>query len=153
MKYRFIAGLFLLPFLLILTACGSSTSSFGSQQAQTNPSGSQTVHVTLFDNKVDSSYTTFTAGMPYHFVVTNAGHMAHQFMMIPMSMNMASMSIDQMHHAALYMYDWVAPGETRMFGYTFAPTTAGRSFALACGTQGYYGAGMQLPIVVNAQQQ
>src|SRR5215470_13794888 len=128
MKYRMIVTFFLLPFLLLLAACGSSTTPSGSQQAQTSTTGSQTVNVTLSDNKVDSSITTFTAGMPYHFVIMNAGHMPHQFVMIPMGMNMGSMSADQMHHAALYMYDSVAPGETRMFDYTFAPSSAGQSF-------------------------
>jgi ABC-type oligopeptide transport system substrate-binding subunit len=70
-KYRFVLGFVLVTFVLILAACGSSTTSSSSQQGQTTPSGSQTVQITLSDTKVDSSLTTFTAGMPYHFVVTN----------------------------------------------------------------------------------
>ncbi len=149
MKYRFVLGLFLVPFMLILAACGSSAAPSGSQQGQITPSGSQTVQVTLSDTKVDSSLTTFTAGMPYHFVVTNTGQVAHQFVMIPMGMGMEQMSVDEMHHAALYMYDSVAPGETRMFDYTFASSTAGQSLEFVCGTQGHYAAGMQLPFMVN----
>jgi ABC-type oligopeptide transport system substrate-binding subunit len=64
-KYRFVSGIFLVTFILILAACGSSTTTSSSQQGQTTPSGSQTVQVTLSDTKVDSSMTTFTAGMPY----------------------------------------------------------------------------------------
>ena len=148
MKYRFVLGFFLVTFILVLAACGSSTTSSSSQQGQTTPSGSQAVQVNLSDTKVDSSLTTFTAGMPYHFVVTNTGHVAHQFVMIPMGMGMEHMSVDEMHHAALYMYDSVAPGETRMFDYTFAQSAAGQSFQFACGTQGQYAAGMQLPFMV-----
>ena len=107
------------------------------------------VQVTLSDNKVESSLTTFTAGKPYHFVVMNTGQVAHQFVMIPMGMSMEHMSVDQMHHASLYMYDSVAPGETRMFDYTFAPSSARQSLQFVCGTQGHYGAGMQLPFMVN----
>jgi uncharacterized cupredoxin-like copper-binding protein len=149
MKYRLVLGLFLVPFILILAACGSNAAPSGSQQGQTTPSGSQTVKVTLSDNKVYSSMTTFTAGMPYHFVVTNTGKVAHQFVMIPMGMGLEHMSVDEMHHAALYMYDSVAPGETRTFDYTFAPSAAGQSFQFVCGTQGHYGVGMQLPFMVN----
>src|SRR6266567_695463 len=129
MKYRLVLGLFLVPFVLLMAACGNSAA----------PS----------DNKVQSSLTTFTAGMPYHFVVSNTGHVAHQFVMIPMGMSMEHMSIDQMHHASLFMYDSVAPGETRTFDYTFASSSARQSFEFACGTQGRYGAGMQLPFRVN----
>ncbi len=149
LNYRFVVGFFLVMFMLILAACGSSTTPSGTQQGQTTPSGSQTVQVTLSDNKIDSSLTTFTAGMPYHFVVTNTGHVAHQFAMNPMGMDMEHMSVDEMHHAALYMYDSVAPGETRMFDYTFASSTAGQSLEFVCGTQGHYAAGMQLPFMVN----
>ena len=150
MKYRLVLGLFLVPFLLLLAACGSSTTPSGSQSGQTTPSGSQTVHVTLSDNNVESSLTTFTAGMHYHFVVTNMGHVAHQFAMMPMGMDMEHMSVAEMHHAALYMYDSVAPGETRTFDYTFASSMmGGQRFEFACGMQGHYGAGMQLPFMVN----
>ncbi|HEX9133913.1 MAG TPA: hypothetical protein VF844_16600 [Ktedonobacteraceae bacterium] len=149
LNYRFVFGFSLITFMLVLTACGSSTTTSGNQQGQTTPSGTQTVQVTLSDNKVDSSLTTFTAGMPYHFVVTNSGQVTHQFLMIPMGMGMEHMSVDDMHHAALYMYDSVAPGETRMFDYAFAMSTAGQSLEFACGTQGHYEAGMQLPFMVN----
>jgi len=107
------------------------------------------VQVTLSDNKVESSLTAFTAGMPYHFVVRNMEHVAHQFAMVPMGMDMEHMSADEMHHAALFMYDSVAPGATRTFDYTFASSMMGQSFEFACGTQGRYGAGMQLPFMVN----
>jgi len=151
-KSRFILGFFLIMFILVLVACGSSSTPSSSQQGQTTPSGSQTVQVTLSDNKVESSLTTFTAGMPYHFVVTNMGQVAHQFVMIPMGMGMEHLSVAEMHHAALYMYDSVAPGETRMFDYTFAPSTAGQSLEFVCGTQGHYAAGMQLRFMVNPHE-
>ena len=152
MKYRFVLVLFLVTFIPILAACGSNTTSSSSKPGQTTPPVSQTVQVTLSDTKVDSSLTTFTAGMPYHFVVTNTGQVAHQFVMMPMGMGMEHMSADEMHHAALYMYDSVAPGETRMFDYTFATSYAGQSLEFVCGTQGHYAAGMQLPFMVNPHE-
>ncbi len=152
MKYRYIFGLLLVPFMLILAACGGSTTPSGSQPVRSTPSGPQVVHVTLSDNKVESSLTTFTAGMPYHFVVKNTGQLAHQCAMTPMGMAREHMSVDEMHHSALLMYDSVAPGETRTFDYTFSPSSAGQNFEFACGTQGHYGAGMQLPFMVNPHQ-
>src|SRR5215469_16796201 len=148
MKYRLVLGLFLVAFLLILAACGSSTTS-SSLQGQATPSGSQTVQVTLSDNNVESSLTAFTTGMPYHFVVTNRGQVAHQFAMIPVGMDMEHMSVDQMHHSALFMYDSIASGGTRTFDYTFSMSSVAQSFAFVCGTQGHYGAGMQLPFMIN----
>ncbi len=150
MKYRLILGLLLVPFMLILAACGGSATPSGSQQGQTTPSGSQVEQVTLSDNKIDSSLTTFTAGIPYHFVVTNIGQVAHQFVMKPTGMDMEHMSVDEMHHAALFMYDSIAPGETRTFDYTFAPSAAGQSFQFACYSQGHIEAGM--PFMVNPHE-
>ncbi len=124
-----------------IAACGAGTVPSGSSQSQTMPSrsapGSQEVRVTLSDNKITSSLTTFTTGKPYHFVVTNTGNVAYQFVMVPMGMGLGRMSTDEMHRVALFMYDSVAPGETRTFNYTFPSSTAGPRFKFACGTQGH----------------
>jgi uncharacterized cupredoxin-like copper-binding protein len=149
MMVLFLIAIILLPFLLLLAACGSSATPSGSTSDQTTPSGPQTMQVTLSDTKIEASSTTFTAGMPYHVIVKNMGHVAHQFAMMPMGMNMEHMSVDEMHRSALFMYDSVAPGETRTFDYTFAPSSARQSFEFVCGTQGQYGAGMQMPFMVN----
>src|SRR6185436_15584459 len=37
------------------------------------------VDITLLDNKIESSLTTFQVGVPYTFVVTNTGRHAHNF--------------------------------------------------------------------------
>ena len=41
--------------------------------------------------------------------ITNTEQLAHQFVMIPMGMRMEHMSVDEMHQAAFYIYDSVAP--------------------------------------------
>src|SRR5215831_19173861 len=111
MNYRPILSLFaMLSILLVaLAACGGSTS--------TAPSRSQEVLVTLSEYKITSSVTTFSLGTPYHFVVTNKGQIGHEFMIMPMGMNMRGMSMDDMHKVALHMIDNVAPGETKTFEY------------------------------------
>ncbi len=152
MKYRLILGCFLITFILVLTACGSSTTPSATSPAQSTPSGPQNVQVTITGTSMMSSLSTFAPGMPYHFVVTNSGHVPYVFMMAPMGMSMEHMSIDQMHHAALYMFDQMAPGETRAFDYTFAQSAAGGHFQFTCYPLGHIEMGMQFPFMVNVHQ-
>ena len=132
MKYRLILGCFLVTFILVLTACGSNTTPSATSPAQSTPSGPQNVQVTITGTSMMSSLSTFAPGMPYHFVVTNSGHVPYVFIMAPMGMSMEHMSIGQMHYAALYMFDRMAPGETRAFDYTFAQPAAGGHFQFTC---------------------
>jgi uncharacterized cupredoxin-like copper-binding protein len=153
MKYRLILGCFLVTFILALTACGSSTASSTTSPAQSTPSGAQNVQVTITDTAMmSSSLSTFAPGMPYHFVVTNSGHVPYVFMMATMGMSMEHMSIEQMHHAALYMFDQVAPGETRAFDYTFAQSAVGGRFEFTCYPLGHVEMRTQFPFIVNAHQ-
>ncbi len=105
MKYRYVLGLaaVLTLFVVVLAACGNSSS----------PSGSQEVQVTLSEYKITSSLTTFTPGTSYHFVVTNQGQVAHEFMIMPMGMNMQGMSMDDMHKVALHMIDRIRASARR----------------------------------------
>ncbi len=143
MNYRQLAGFLALLSILVvgLTACGGSTS--------TTSSGPQEVRVTLSEYKITSSVTTFSPGISYDFVITNNGKVAHEFMIMPMGMNMQGMSMDELHKNALYMIDSVAPGETKTFDYTFASSMMGHRFESACHLPGHYEAGMQLPMRVN----
>src|SRR5215469_14252001 len=88
MRYRHLAGLLALLSILVvaLAACG------GSSTTSTTSSGSQEVQVTLSEYKITSSVTTFSPGTSYHFLVTNTGHIAHEFMIMPMGTNMRGMS-------------------------------------------------------------
>ena len=143
MNYRQLAGFLALLSILVvaLAACGGSTS--------TTSSGPQEVQVTLSEYKITSSLTTFSPGTSYHFVITNNGKVAHEFMIMPMGMNMHGVSMDDMHKNALHMIDSVAPGETKTFDYTFASSMMGQRFEFACHLPGHYEAGMQLPLMVN----
>lgn len=127
--------------VVALAACGGSTSS-------TSP-GPQEVQVTLSEYKITSSLATFSPGTSYHFVITNNGKVAHEFMIMPMGMNMQGMSMDDMHKNALHMIDSVPPGEMKTFDYTFASSMRGQRFEFACHLPGHYEAGMQLPIMIN----
>ncbi len=74
---------------------------------------------------------------------------------MPSGMNMQNMSMDEMHHAALFMFDTVAPGETKTFDFTFNQSMMsnqsmmGQNFEFACHLPGHYEAGMRLPVTIN----
>ncbi len=87
--------------------------------------------------------------MSYHFVVTNKGQHPYEFILIPMGMNVGHMSRDQMRHAALYMADTIAPGETKTFDYTFQQSMMGQQFEFICNPPGQYGAMMRFPITIH----
>src|SRR5258707_3870348 len=100
--------------VVVLAACrGSSTTT-------TTSSGSREVQVTLSEYKLTSSVTTFSPRTSYHFVVTNKGQVAHEFMIMPIGMNVGGMSIDETHKIALHMIDNIAPRETKTVAYTYA---------------------------------
>jgi len=139
MKYRFVLGGIAVLLLTILAACGGTSSS-----------GSNQVNVTLSDFKIQSSQTTFTPGTTYHFVVNNNGKVAHEFMIVPMEMNMGNMSMDEMHKMALAMIDNVNPGETKTLDYTFAQSNAGKQLEFACHLPGHYEAGMHQAITASS---
>ncbi len=139
MKHRLFLGVFLAFFMLILAACGGSTTSSGAQEVQ----------VSLSEYKVASSVTTFTPGTTYHFVVTNNGKTAHEFMLMPEGMNMGNMPMSDLHKQAFMMIDTVAPGETKNIDYTFTSSLAGQNLEFACHFAGHYEAGMKLPVTIS----
>ena len=139
MKTRLTLGMVLVLIVVILSACGGTSSSTPNQ-----------VNVTLSEFKIQSSQSTFTPGKTYQFVVTNNGKVAHEFMIMPMKMNMGNMSMDEMHKMALAMIDNVNPGETKTVDYTYPQSNAGKQLEFACHLPGHYEAGMRLPVTVNS---
>ncbi len=137
MKYRLVLGLFLVPFLVLLVACGSSTAPSGSQPGQASPTEVQTVNVTLFDDHMNSSMMSFAAGTPYHFVVTNNGHQPYAFAMMSQGreQEMEHMSMAERQQASLYMINTIAPGHTMSFDYTFGSSMMGQHLEFACYVQ------------------
>ena len=99
--------------LLLGSACGAAAarSQQPSPAANRNPSpaaGSSTeVEVTLADNTITSSLTTFKVGVPYTFVIKNNGHHEHNFNInepiavtgsLDASLSSALLSVDQERH-------------------------------------------------------
>ncbi|MBX5458862.1 MAG: hypothetical protein IRZ31_18365 [Thermogemmatispora sp.] len=137
----------LVPLALMLAACG------GSAPTQTSaPAGAQTVAITERDFAIQASLTTFKPDVPYHFVITNQGVVAHEFMIMPHSMgSMAQhMSMDEMDHMALAMVENIPSGATVTLDYTFPRTAAGSHPEFACFLPGHYEAGMKLTVSVQS---
>ena len=123
----------------LLTACGGSKAT--------------EVNITLKEFGIESSMTDFQIGVPYHFVVTNAGAVEHELMLMPPvatdSMGMA-MNMEDMDKTALAMIPAsdLATGATASFDYTFTEAASAGSLEFACHTPGHYEVGMKLPITV-----
>jgi len=129
---------------LLLSACGAQ------QGDQANPDGSINVKVTLEDFSIESSVTEFRPGILYHFIVTNAGQVPHEFMIMPVSehMGMSGMStMEEWDKLALMMIpiEQLPVGATAQADYTFAGIPEG-NIEMVCMTPGHFEAGMHKPI-------
>jgi len=109
------------------------------------------VQIDETDFKIASSITTFTPGTTYHFIVTNNGRIAHEFMILPKSTGiMSGMSMDAMDKMALAKAENIAPNQTVTLEYTFARSAAGSHPEFACYYPGHYEAGMKQDVVVRS---
>jgi uncharacterized cupredoxin-like copper-binding protein len=146
-------GFLLALLLLALAACGAGPSSRGmpSRAGGTSGAVAQTVTVTLSDFKIEASQTAFKAGVPYHFVVTNAAQSSthHEFMIV-MPMSGAGMNMEDMDQMALHMVDedQLPPGATQSFDLTFKEPVAAGELEFACHVGSHYQLGMHIPITV-----
>jgi uncharacterized cupredoxin-like copper-binding protein len=110
------------------------------------------VKVTLSEMKIELSMTTFEVGVPYRFIVTNAGKVPHEMMLMPPSMDgktMSTMPMTQLDTMALtHIHDSdLAPGAKWIVEYTFTRQNAG-TLEVACYLPGHYDAGMYRAISV-----
>lgn len=137
---RAFAVLFVIGFLL--TACGGQETS-----------DTVEVQINLTEFAIESSLTDFETGVPYRFVVTNAGAVEHEFMIMPplstdqMGMGMDMMEMDEMALAMIEAAD-LPPGATASYDYTFTEAAPAGTLEFACHTPGHYEANMKLPIIV-----
>jgi uncharacterized cupredoxin-like copper-binding protein len=82
------------------------------------------VQVTLTEFGIQSTITEFQVGVPYRFVVTNAGLVEHEFMIMPpltqdqMGMHMDMANLDKMALAMIKGADLQA-GNSASFELTF----------------------------------
>jgi uncharacterized cupredoxin-like copper-binding protein len=149
--------------MLLATACGSSAptatqapaqpaateapAQSGATEAPAAGSGTQ-VNVTLADNTIEASQTTFQVGVPYTFVITNSGRHAHNFNINP-PVSVAG-SLDEALNKALLAVpqEQLGVGATATAEFTFPDSAAGQLLEFSCLIRRHYEDGMHVDITV-----
>lgn len=132
--------------LVVLVAAGLLLTACGGQRATE-------VKITATEFAFESSVTEFQVGVPYHFVVTNAGNVNHEFMIMPPlteeQMGMG-MDMEQMDKMALAMIEEaeLTPGKTITLDYAFTEPAPAGTLEFACHIPNHYEQGSKLPITV-----
>jgi uncharacterized cupredoxin-like copper-binding protein len=156
MKRWLILVVGLLIWGIALTACGSDsqgTSSSGSNSSgssssstSSQSSGAKDVHIVMAEMKIESDVTTFTHGVPYHFIIENKGAIQHEF---EIAKKVASNATEAEHDAvSLKELARLGPGQSQTLDYTFAEPAPAGTLELECGIIDHYMAGMHIDIVV-----
>lgn len=106
------------------------------------------VNVTLADNTIDASMTSFQVGVPYTFMITNAGRRAHNFNINP-PVSVAG-SLESALNSALLVVsqDQLAPGQSATVEFTFPESAAGQLLEFSCLIRNHYEDGMKVDIAV-----
>lgn len=154
--------LFLIVILAVIfaTACGSSSSTQSPGQSTGTEAPTQAgateapaisgnqVDITLADNTIDASMTTFQVGVPYTFVVTNAGHHAHNFNINPPVSVTGSLEGALDSALLVVPQEQLGVGDSVTVDYTFPESAAGQLLEFSCLIKRHYEDGMRLDITV-----
>jgi uncharacterized cupredoxin-like copper-binding protein len=126
-----------------------ATQGAAEETATTAPAGNTTqVDIKLADNTIESSLTTFQAGVPYTFVITNSGSHPHNFnITTPVSV---AGSLEAALSSALVAVPQsrLGPGASVTVEYTFPDTAIGQPLEFSCLIRRHYEDGMLLAITV-----
>jgi uncharacterized cupredoxin-like copper-binding protein len=136
--------------MLLVTACGSSAPAATQDPSTQAPAsgGGTEVDVTLADNTIDSSLTTFQVGVPYTFVIKNTGHHAHNFNINPPVSVAGSLDAALSEALLVVKQDQLPVGATVTVNYTFPDSAAGAQLEFSCLIKRHYDDGMRLAITV-----
>ena len=130
----------ILSALAVLAACSSSSASSSTKPVDVN--------VTLTEFKIDSSVIDFQQGVPYHFIVTNKGSVAHEFLISPPLSDQVTSEDAQKQSLVSILSDKLTSGATVTADYTFAKAYPAGSLEMSCHLPGHYDGGMHTPITV-----
>ena len=110
--------------------------------------GGTQVDITLADNTIDVSMTSFQVGVPYTFVITNTGQRAHNFNINP-PVSVAG-SLEQALDSALLVVPQaqLGAGQSTTVEFTFPDTAAGQILEFSCLIRRHYDDGMKVDITV-----
>jgi uncharacterized cupredoxin-like copper-binding protein len=137
MSYRIFALLSLAMLGLALAACAGTTP--GAPAGAPTLAQPEEVQITLTEFKIDSSKTTFKKDVPYRFVITNKGTVAHEFVIAPRGEKEDSKFLTEVEE------DELPVGASQTHEYTFTQTG---DLEFSCHVPGHYEGGMVLPITV-----
>src|SRR5574341_257401 len=118
-----------------------------STQSPTPASGTE-VDITLADNTIDSTLTTFQAGVPYTFVIKNAGAHFHNFVINPLISVTGNLDAALSQALLVVTRDQLSPGATVTVTYTFPDSAVGAQLEFSCLIPRHYEDGMRLAITV-----
>ena len=106
------------------------------------------VDITLADNTIDASMTSFQVGVPYTFVITNEGQHAHNFNINP-PVSVAG-SLEQALDSALLVVpqEQLGVGQSTTVEFTFPDTATGQLLEFSCLIRRHYEDGMKVDITV-----
>ena len=149
---------FVVAGLVFATACGTGAAAqidptqaapAAASGAQASSSGGATeVDVTLADNTIQSSLTTFKVGVPYRFVIINNGNHLHNFS-INTPVDKAGSQDAALASALLSVtQDKLPIGGGTTVTYTFPASAAGQTLEFSCLIRRHYEDGMRLAITV-----
>lgn len=128
-------------------AAKAPSQSSATEAPATSASGNQ-VDVTLADNTIDASTTTFKVGVPYTFVITNAGKHAHNFNINPPESVAGSLE-EALNKALLAVpQEELGAGQSVTVNFTFPDSAAGQLLEFSCLIRRHYEDGMKVDITV-----
>lgn len=159
MKKVLLFSIFLLMTMILVSACGTQPTATAAptqppatettNQTEASPAGNSTeVTITLADNTIEASQTTFQVGVPYTFVIKNAGRHAHNFnISIPVS---EAGSLNAALESALLAVprEQLSAGASATVEFTFPESAAGQNLEFSCLIKRHYEDKMLLPITV-----
>jgi uncharacterized cupredoxin-like copper-binding protein len=146
--------------MLTVTACGSSAPAASQdpaaqapavQPASTQssaPANGTEVDVTLADNTIHSSLTTFQVGVPYTFVITNKGNHLHNFNIAPPISVAGSLDASLAQALLVVKQDKLPIGGRTTVTFAFPDSAAGMQLEFSCLIPRHYEDGMRLPITI-----
>jgi uncharacterized cupredoxin-like copper-binding protein len=157
---------FVVGLMFLIAACSSSTPTSTATQVLVQPAATDTpsqtgateapaasgsgnqVTVTLADNTINASTTTFKVGVPYTFVITNTGRHAHNFNINP-PVSVAGSLEEALNKALLAVpQEQLGVGQSATVNFTFPDSAAGQLLEFSCLIRKHYEDGMHVDITV-----
>jgi uncharacterized cupredoxin-like copper-binding protein len=110
--------------------------------------GGTEVDVTLADNTINSSLTTFKVGVLYTFVIKNAGNHQHNFNIAPPISVSGNLDASLAQALLVVKQQDLPVGGGTTVQYTFPDSAAGLQLEMSCLIPRHYEDGMRLAITV-----